>query len=152
MKICRKCNNEFPLIINFEGKDRNLQNRKFCLTCSPFKLHNTKNLCKKSKIKGSYEYVKKFRHSKKNKAVEYLGGKCKICGYNKCKDAMHFHHLDPSKKEFGISSKTSWGFSKIVKELDKCILVCSNCHAEIHAGLINLNVESPKGNAPFCLD
>ena len=52
-------------------------------------------------------------------------------------DALEFHHLDPSQKDFGISSKgytRSW--DKVKEELDKCILVCSNCHREIHSGLI----------------
>lgn len=70
-------------------------------------------------------------------AVEYKGDKCSVCGYDRCADALEFHHLDPSKKDFGISSKgytRSW--DKVKEELDKCILVCSNCHREIHSGLI----------------
>lgn len=70
-------------------------------------------------------------------AVEYKGGKCSVCGYDRCADALEFHHLDPSQKDFGISSKgytRSW--DKVKEELDKCILVCSNCHREIHSGLI----------------
>lgn len=72
-------------------------------------------------------------------AIEYKGGKCKCCGYNKCISALEFHHLDPSVKEFNIGQKgytRSWDKNK--KELDKCILVCANCHREIHHGLINL--------------
>lgn len=67
----------------------------------------------------------------KLKAVEYKGGKCERCGYSTNISALEFHHLDPSEKDFGISStKHSWEETK--RELDKCILVCSNCHREIH--------------------
>lgn len=78
------------------------------------------------------EATQKRRNKVKEMAVEYKGGKCSVCA-----DALEFHHLDPSQKDFGISSKgytRSW--DKVKEELDKCILVCSNCHREIHSGLI----------------
>lgn len=68
-------------------------------------------------------------------ALEYKGNKCQCCGYDKCVDALEFHHLDETQKDFGISDRnvpTDW--ESIKNELDKCILVCSNCHREIHAG------------------
>ena len=74
----------------------------------------------------------------KLKAIEYKGGKCVICGYNKSVRALQFHHVDPSQKDFGISGSTK-SFEKLKPELDKCVLVCANCHAEIHDKLINLN-------------
>ena len=70
----------------------------------------------------------------KVKAVEYKGGCCEKCGYNKYVGALEFHHLDPTQKDFAIGSKgytRSW--EKVKKELDKCILVCANCHREIHS-------------------
>jgi hypothetical protein len=73
----------------------------------------------------------------KIRLVEYKGGKCQICGYNKCFNALEFHHLNPNSKDFTISGK-SLSFEKLKYEVDKCILVCSNCHSEIHAGLINV--------------
>ena len=77
--------------------------------------------------------VNKRRRKLKMMAVEYKGGKCEKCGYDKCIGALEFHHLDPSQKDFAISSTGSTrAWSKIQKELDKCILVCSNCHREIH--------------------
>jgi len=71
------------------------------------------------------------RAALKSRAVEYKGGKCVICSYdNPC--ALQFHHEDPRTKEFEVSSKMSW---EVIKpELDKCVLVCANCHIEIHAG------------------
>jgi len=72
----------------------------------------------------------------KNQCVDYKGSECEVCGYNKCIAALDFHHRDPTKKDFQLSN-TRWNFSKkdwekIKKEMDKCILVCSNCHREIH--------------------
>jgi hypothetical protein len=75
-----------------------------------------------------------WKRSIKQRAVTFLGGKCCICKYEKCLDSMHFHHVDPEIKEFCISDK-SWSWSRIVDELQKCALVCANCHGEIHAGL-----------------
>lgn len=78
--------------------------------------------------------VQKRREVVKQKAVEYKGGKCSRCGYDRCVQALSFHHTDPKEKDFGISSKgytRSW--ESVKKELDKCILVCHNCHSEIHA-------------------
>ena len=85
--------------------------------------------CKKCAV----EAVQKRRDRVKELAVEYKGGKCIKCGYNKYVGALEFHHLDPSQKDFAIASKgytRSW--EKIKEELDKCILLCSNCHREEH--------------------
>lgn len=73
--------------------------------------------------------------TQKYKAILYKGGKCIICGYNKCQAALDFHHTDPLIKE-GVKDYVKFEQNK--KELDKCVLVCCRCHREIHAGLINL--------------
>jgi hypothetical protein len=88
--------------------------------------------CKKCAV----ESVQKRREKIKILAVEYKGGKCIKCGYNKYVGALEFHHII-GDKDFNISYKghcRSW--EKVKVELDKCILVCSNCHREIHAGII----------------
>jgi 5-methylcytosine-specific restriction endonuclease McrA len=80
--------------------------------------------------------VQKRRKNLRWKAIAYKGGRCQSCGYDRCREALEFHHLNSFRKDFGISSKgytRSWG--KVQKELDKCILLCANCHREIHAGL-----------------
>lgn len=83
--------------------------------------------------------VQKRRDKIKTLLVEYKGGQCEICGYNKCVRALEFHHLDSSKKDFGISEKGyTRSLEKNKQEVDKCILVCSNCHSEIHEGLIKI--------------
>ena len=69
----------------------------------------------------------------KTKCVDYKGGECEKCGYDACFYAFHFHHINPEYKEFEISKARSQAFTnKIKKELDKCQLLCSNCHSEIH--------------------
>jgi len=68
----------------------------------------------------------------KHQAIDYLGGKCSNCGYNKCNSALEFHHIDPTQKDKDYSNyKTS--FDKLKPELDKCVLLCSNCHREHHS-------------------
>ena len=77
---------------------------------------------------------KRLRKEKKRKAIEYKGGCCSMCGYDKYDEALEFHHLDPSEKETGSEIRNlSW--ARLRLELDKCILVCANCHREIHAKL-----------------
>ena len=83
--------------------------------------------CKKC----SSESVDNRRRKLKHEIVKYKGGKCEICGYNKCEAALEFHHLNPDEKEFQLSGNT-YSLEKMKKEVDKCILVCSNCHREIH--------------------
>ena len=68
----------------------------------------------------------------KEKAIEYKGGKCQKCGYNKCDGALEFHHRDPSQKKFIISRNLNISWKKLKVELDKCDLLCANCHREIH--------------------
>ena len=80
--------------------------------------------------------VTKRRRKVKTLLVEYKGGQCEKCGYDKCIGALEFHHLDPTKKDFGISSNgNTLKLDIMKKEADKCILVCSNCHKEIHDAL-----------------
>ena len=82
------------------------------------------------KVSGSTAVVD-WRKRTKVKLVEYKGGCCSKCGYNKSMNVLQFHHLDPSKKDFTIGGK-SWSYERLKEEVDKCILVCANCHIEIH--------------------
>ncbi len=69
-------------------------------------------------------------------AIEYKGGKCEACGYDRCIEAPEFHHINSSDKDFGISYKGyTRGWKKVKEEVDKCKLLCANCHREIHAEL-----------------
>lgn len=92
---------------------------------------------KRTKKFTNSETVILWRKRTKLKLIEYKGGCCEICGYNKCSRALQFHHTEPEKKDFQISGK-SLSFNKLKNEVDKCILVCSNCHAEIHEGILKL--------------
>jgi hypothetical protein len=76
--------------------------------------------------------VIEWRKRKKIELVDYKGGCCQLCGYDRCIEALEFHHNDPNEKDFTISGK-SWSFERLKVEADKCILVCSNCHKEIHS-------------------
>ena len=75
-----------------------------------------------------------YKRNLKKEYIAYKGGKCENCGYNKdCLSAYHFHHKDPIEKEFCISrSRRKNQAETVYKELDKCQLLCSNCHAEAH--------------------
>ena len=80
--------------------------------------------------------VKRRRKKLREMARGSRGNKCAVCGYDKCQRALNFHHIDPSKKEFDLASRgltRSW--KKIEEEIKKCVLVCANCHAEIHDGI-----------------
>lgn len=115
-KVCYKCKKEKALS-NFWKRKRGLGDHDvnaMCKDCCFLRQHNS-------------------REDAKIKYVEYKGGKCEICGYCKCFWALDFHHKDPSKKDFGISKIRKADFTaKIKEELDKCILLCSNCHRERH--------------------
>lgn len=163
--ICKNCNNSFPLYIRVDGKLRNLCKRSYCLDCSPFGLHNTKafgyikvakdiegndrtrecRVCNKpysgKGTKCASCNVNMRRFSIKQKCIDYKGGRCERCGYDKCPAGLTFHHLDPKEKDFNISNSHCRAFAKIKSELDKCIMLCQNCHTEEH-----WNQNNPKRN------
>ncbi len=87
--------------------------------------------------------VSKRRKKLREMAITYGGGKCALCGYERCSDALEFHHLDSSKKDFAISQggmTRSW--EKTKAEIDKCVLVCANCHRELHNNIRSLPVKA----------
>lgn len=69
---------------------------------------------------------------RKKDAVHYKGGKCKDCGYCKNYGSLEFHHLDPKTKDFEWVKLRLKGWKRITEELDKCDLLCRNCHGERH--------------------
>ena len=80
------------------------------------------------------EKVKRWRASVKSKLIQSMGGCCQICGYDRSAAALEFHHLDPSQKDFSFgglrASPKAW--PSICNEIQKTILLCSNCHKEVH--------------------
>ena len=73
------------------------------------------------------------RSEHKKLAVEYLGGSCSCCGYSRHIAALQFHHKNPSLKEFNLSKHLKRSWENLRVELDKCVLLCANCHFEHHA-------------------
>lgn len=163
MSICRKCNQSFPRRIVIEGKIRSLQNRKFCLTCSPFGMKNTRSLDKTQRHKNPdcvcrmcqrpYKYYKgtgnttkhcsscmvnRRRFAIKDKALAMFDNKCLVCGYDRCSRSLTFHHINEAIKKFAISGSHCRSWEKIEQELNNCVLLCHNCHNELHAGVFSL--------------
>lgn len=150
MNTCESCGKNFPFRVTIDGKTVVTSSRKYCFECSPFGKHNTKKLTQTvccvncgscDKYYANASYCKKCHNNKtierqrKNKKdyIEYKGGKCEVCGYNKCQGALQFHHNDPNEKEFTIAKYKNTKLNDVIKnELDKCSLLCANCHAEKH--------------------
>lgn len=164
MPRCKKCSAEFPNRLVINGKQKSVQNRKFCLNCSPYGRHNTvdltvardrsskvcprckrqllaeafynrrdgKNLSPYCKACTSDQTIERMRRFKEQ-CVAYKGGKCFRCGYERCIDALEFHHINPKEKDLQLSAGKGYRFDRAKPELDKCSLACANCHREIHA-------------------
>lgn len=158
MPICKKCKNYFPNSITINNKIRSLQKRKYCLECSPFGQKNRKRLEEIQNKDGKEIRICKFcnrefeynpskgnkgwicnscnanrkRHNRKLKCLSYKGNKCEICGYDKCPAALTFHHINRETKIFSIGGSHCISWEKVKIELDKCIVICSNCHNELH--------------------
>ena len=120
-KICEICGKEFE-------PGYKAHTRRFCYECSPAQQKNET---------GEFSHQQNpVRIAVKKQLVKYKGGKCERCGYNKSLYALHFHHLDPAQKDFSLSDyfkkKSRIDMPLFYQEVDKCILVCANCHAEIH--------------------
>ena len=74
-----------------------------------------------------------YRRTTQNNRIKLkmeFGGKCSMCGYNRCLANLHFHHKDERTKSFTIG-QTTCSYETLKKEAEKCILVCANCHGEI---------------------
>jgi hypothetical protein len=93
--------------------------------------------------------VARRRRRVKELLVGEAGGRCVVCGYDKCVAALGFHHLDPSTKSFGLAQAgITRAIDEVRREAEKCILVCSNCHAEIELGVTRLPLEFAAPIAP----
>lgn len=119
-RTCSKCRQRLPLNKdNFSSsKTEKSGLRWYCKPC-----------CSKITIDRQQQ--------QKIKCIDYKGGRCVVCSYNRCNRSLHFHHLNPAEKEFSLAKYRNRSWTTTKAELDKCILVCSNCHGEIHSGLIN---------------
>lgn len=115
LRKCLICGKEFR---------PNVATRLYCFDCVPIGLDGGEAQKRKKRV------IKQF-------LVDYKGGKCERCGYDKSLAALQFHHLDPSQKDFELAhinlNSSIYTMDEIKKELDKCILLCANCHAEEHS-------------------
>lgn len=99
----------------------------------------------------SLELQRKRRKNFKTQLVNLCGGKCELCGYNKTLSSLDFHHIDKNTKKFGISNGYYHSKAKeeILKEVKKCVLLCSNCHHEVHDGIASIEkLAAPRGIEP----
>ena len=154
---CRECNELFFQIIYIDGKKKNLQRRKFCLKCSPYGLHNTKKSLKRveyvslrslsgrdyslrsaesKRIFNQYTYMGQLKRAitRKLQLMAEYEYKCSVCGYNKCPEALEFHHKNPEEKTFNINriNLSCKSMDECIAESKKCLLLCANCHRELH--------------------
>lgn len=89
-----------------------------------------------------------YRRRTKQRGLTYKGSVCIVCGYNRSVRSLHFHHLDPNEKDMGVSSGNTIAWKRLKKELDKCVLLCSNCHGEVHDDLLDLTPHLHKNPSP----
>lgn len=120
VKNCKICGKEFKTI-------KMGNSRIYCFECSP-SYQKDNNIERGSAITA-------IRIALKKRLVEIKGGSCEICGYNKSIKALQFHHTNPEKKDFNIGDYTgskNVNVAKAFEEVQKCQLLCANCHAEVH--------------------
>ena len=128
--------NKYDLSTNYQKKPRGKIH--YCYECgetNPEKFYGKmKEICgdchNKRTIKKGIE--------KREYAIEKLGGECKSCGYKEHSCSLDIHHIDPSKKDSNFSSLRGWSLERIDREIENCLLLCKNCHAAHHAGLLDL--------------
>jgi 5-methylcytosine-specific restriction endonuclease McrA len=88
--------------------------------------------------------VAKRRKKIRLKSIKHMGGKCERCGYSKYPEVLEFHHKDPAQKYFNVSEKGhSRSWDRVKKEIEKCVLLCANCHRENH---VESKLAASKGN------
>lgn len=120
MKNCEYCNKEFDVIRRHGGN-----NRTFCFDCIPEGLTKSERARKHQDIRGA-----------RSKAMKLKLG-CYVCGYNRCSEALEWHHpTDDKLHDPSNAIKRSW--EAYILEIKKCVLLCSNCHREVHSNIISL--------------
>ena len=93
-----------------------------------------KEVYKSKAVKNNAEYIKRNREFLSKYKIS---ASCKICGYNKCAEALDFHHISEHNKEANVSwlANDKCSLERLQEEIAKCIVVCARCHREIHAGM-----------------
>lgn len=149
---CVDCGKHIPWSGKVEGILRNFKNRKRCLDCRPLytprqkKIKDQEKVKEKGREKSKRFYqnhilalrVKKNSHTKKRIFLALVNNCCQLCGYNKCTRNLIFHHVLDDDKLFSISSREcQYSVSRLIPEVKKCIIICHNCHGEIHDNIID---------------
>ncbi len=99
--------------------------------------------CRRCRI----DAVTRWRRRAKEILVAEAGGRCQLCGYDRCIAALQFHHRDPATKRFGLGSRgLARSIESLREEAAKCVLLCSNCHVEVERGVAELPL--PSRHAP----
>ena len=122
-KICPICGK------TFRPKNASANQRTCCYNCMPDGVQLTRGA-----------FLAKIKQQR--------GGKCIRCGYDKCLKALEFHHIDPNKKDFTISND-HFKLIDAVEEIKKCILICSNCHKELHDNMWSIKDLEEGGVEPY---
>jgi DNA-directed RNA polymerase subunit M/transcription elongation factor TFIIS len=144
MKKCNNCENLLPVSEFYKrttSKD-GLQHQ--CKSCTKERVKNDPKQKQRQKnwYKNNTEREKtravEYKRKRKRELVEKLGGKCEICGYDKCYRALTFHHLDPSNKVRKNRGFTSQTLQTIEQEIKDCLLLCANCHMEVEDKIITI--------------
>lgn len=138
MNYCTKCKKEKDNKLFYYRKDRKCYHA-WCKSCMATVGHD------------------RYRE-RKQRVIKMFGGKCSVCGYCKNINALDFHHLNPKDKDRSWAELKNANWNKLMLELQKCILVCRNCHAEIHwpekevdcAADVNLNGPTKTGDCKYC--
>lgn len=140
-KKCKTCPRKIKSSRTYCDKcwEEHRRNTKY----SPCKIHGIQKFSHDGKTfrcsKCHNEKTARHRRKVKSRLVDIFGGKCQCCGYSTTVWALTFHHVDESTKEFSIGSGDTRAWTKVLEEAKKCILVCFNCHQEIHAGIRDIS-------------
>lgn len=140
MKSCLYCGKE---IVNLDSKRKFRKDKKYCdqVCHDKHKYQKASKQVKKYKDDfGLNKYTVKGLE-KKLQLIELFGGKCEMCGYDKNIAAFDFHHKNPYEKSFEVKIKLlqTKKDEEILEEAMKCMLLCSNCHRELHNPHMEIN-------------
>lgn len=113
MKTCNKCNRNLSEDQFYSRPDRPSKTHPMCKEC-----FNT--------------YCIERWKNRKLFAIEFLGNICKDCGKSFHPNVFEFHHRDPNMKEMSWHKMRLVSQSKLIEELEKCDLLCANCHRMRH--------------------
>ena len=162
-KLCHKCSDAIPASVWLDGRKRNLQRRRYCLRCSPFASHNTReplaprratspascSRCgrqmrptqRKGRVCWGCRYGERSGR-RMDRAYAIVGESCWRCGYTRGKAGrrvLDFHHVRRDDKSFPLDCRhvINLAWARVVLEIRKCVLLCANCHREVKTGLVN---------------